>query len=113
MVMVKILKQFEVWIVAFDPSLGSEITKSGPAVILSNNIINELYQTVIVAPLTTTVRDYPTRIDTNFEDNGGQIALDQLKCFDKSRLKKKIGEIAVDEQQNIIDILSLIFQPKA
>jgi mRNA interferase MazF len=109
--MVKMIKQFEVWIVAFDPSLGSEITKSRPAVVLSNNIINELYQTVIVAPLTTAVREYPTRIDTSFEDKGGQIALDQLKCFDKSRLKKKIGEIPAEERTDIIDIISLIFQP--
>jgi mRNA interferase MazF len=109
--MVKMIKQFEVWIVAFDPSLGSEITKSRPAVVLSNNIVNEFYQTVIVAPLTTTVREYPTRIDTSFEDKGGQIALDQLKCFDKSRLKKKIGEIPAEERTDIIDILSLLFQP--
>jgi mRNA interferase MazF len=109
--MVKMIKQFEVWIVAFDPSLGSEITKSRPAVVLSNNIVNEFYQSVIVAPLTTTVREYPTRIDTSFEDKGGQIALDQLKCFDKSRLKKKIGEIPAEERTDIIDILSLLFQP--
>ncbi len=109
--MVKTIKQFEVWIVAFDPSPGTEIAKSRPAVVLSNDIVNELYQTVIVAPLTTTEREYPTRIDTSFEDKGGQIALDQLKCFDKSRLKKKIGEIRAEERTDIIDILSLLFQP--
>jgi mRNA interferase MazF len=109
--MVRAMKQFEAWIVAFDSSLGSEITKSRPAVIFPKNIINELYQTVIVAPLTTASRDYPTRVDTNFEEKGGQIALDQLKCFEKTRLKKKIGEIPLEEQQDILDILSLIFQP--
>lgn len=109
--MVKNIRQFEVWVVAFDPSIGSEITKSRPAVVVSNNIMNELYQTVIVAPLTTTVKEYPTRIDTSFENKGGQIALDQLKCFDKVRLKKKIGEIPSEEKQDVMDILSLIFKP--
>lgn len=108
--MVKSFLQFDVWIIAFDPSVGAEITKSRPAVILSNNVVNELYQTVIVAPLTTAVKDYPTRIDTSFEGKGGQVALDQLKCFDKSRLKKKIGEISDGERQDLIDVLSLIFK---
>lgn len=110
--MVKTIKQFEVWLVQFDPAAGSEIKKSRPAVIVSNNIINDLYATVIVAPLTSTVRDYPTRIDTSFENKGGQIALDQLKCFDKERLKKKIGSLPKAECNDVLDMLSYIFQPE-
>ena len=110
--MVKTIRQFDVWIVEFDPAIGIEIKKSRPAVVVSNNIINELYATVIVAPLTTTVRNYPSRIDTDFENRGGQIAADQLKCFDKKRLKKKIGTISKPEQDDLIEILSFIFQPE-
>lgn len=110
--MIKIIKQFEVWIVEFDPSIGSEIKKSRPAVVVSNNIINDLYATVIVAPLTSTLRNYPTRIDTDFGNNGGQIAVDQLKCFDKGRLKKKIGIIPKTERDDLIEMLSYIFQPE-
>lgn len=110
--MVKVIKQFEVWVVEFDPSIGSEIKKSRPAVIVSNNIINDLYATVIVAPLTSTIRDYPSRIDTDFGEKGGQIAVDQLKCFDKARLKKKIGTISKTERGDLIDMLSYIFQPE-
>jgi mRNA interferase MazF len=110
--MVKTIKQFEVWVVEFDPALGSEIKKSRPAVVVSNNIINDLYATVIVAPLTSTFRNYPSRIDTNFGDKGGQIAVDQLKCFDKTRLKKKIGTITQVERDDLLDMLSFIFQPE-
>lgn len=110
--MVKSIKQFDVWVVEFDPSVGSEIKKSRPAVVVSNNIINDLYATVIVAPLTSTFRDYPSRIDTSFENKGGQITVDQLKCFDKTRLKKKIGSISKSEQNDLLEMLSYIFQPE-
>lgn len=110
--MVKKIKQFEVWIVEFDPSVGSEIKKSRPAVVVSNNIINDLYSTVIVAPLTSTYRNYPTRIDTSFDNKGGQIAVDQIQCFDKARLKKKIGVITKAENDDLIEMLSFIFKPE-
>jgi len=110
--MIKTIKQFEVWVVEFDPAVGSEIKKSRPVVIVSNNIINDLYATVIVAPLTSTLRNYPSRIDTDFGNNGGQIAVDQLKCFDKARLKKKIGIISRIERNDLIEMLSYIFQPE-
>lgn len=110
--MVKSIKQFDVWVVEFDPAVGSEIKKSRPAVVVSNNIINDLYATVIVAPLTSTFRNYPSIIDTDFGDKGGQIALDQLKCFDKARLKKKIGSITKSERDDVIEMLSFVFQPE-
>jgi mRNA interferase MazF len=110
--MVKSIKQFDVWIVEFDPAVGSEIKKSRPAVVISNNIINDLYSTVIVAPLTSTFRNYPSRIDTDFGQKGGQIAADQLKCFDKSRFKKKIGTITEIERKDITEVLFFIFQPE-
>lgn len=110
--MVKSIKQFDVWIVEFDPAVGSEIKKSRPAVVVSNNIINDLYATIIVAPLTSTLRNYPSRIDTDFGDKGGQIAVDQLKCFDKARLKKKIGTIRKAERNDLIEMLSFVFQPE-
>ena len=66
-----------------------QIKKSRTAVVVSNNVINELYSTIIVAPLTSTFWNCPSRIDTDFGNKGGQIAVDQLKCFDKARLKKR------------------------
>lgn len=104
------VKQWEVWLAGFDPTQGAEINKTRPAVILSNNLTNKNLQTVILAPLTSIARKYPSRAPTDFNGNGGQIALDQLRCMDKSRLKKKIGEIPQDERQDISDILELIFR---
>ncbi len=82
------MKRFEIWLIQFDPSTGAEIRKTRPAVIISPNTINARLQTVIVAPLTSTIRNYPSRIPTSFENKGGQIALDQLRTVDKSRLEK-------------------------
>lgn len=110
--MVNAIKQFDVWIVEFDPAVGSEIKKSRPAVVVSNNIINDLYATVIVAPLTSTLRYYPSRIDITFDKKKGQIAVDQLKCFDKIRLRKKIGTINITDRDDLIDMLSYIFNPE-
>ena len=110
--MVKSIKQFDIWVLEFDPAVGLEIKKSRTAVVVSNNIINDLYATVIVAPLTSTLRNYPSRIEIEFADRGGQIAVDQLKCFDKSRLKKKIGTITKSERDDLIDMLSFVFQPE-
>ena len=110
--MIKTIRQFEVWVMEFDPAVGSEIKRLWPAVVVSNNIINDLYATVVVAPLTSTLRNYPSRIDTGFGEKGGQIAVDQLKCFDKARLKKKIGFISKAERGDLIEMLSYIFQPE-
>ena len=71
--MVKSIKQFDIWVLEFDPAVGLEIKKSRTAVVVSNNIINDLYATVIVAPLTSTLRNYPSRIEIEFADRGGQM----------------------------------------
>lgn len=107
--MKKIIKQFQVWVVEFDPSVGSEIQKTRPAVIVSNNSMNNNLHTVIVAPLTSTIKEYPSRIDIVFKNKMGQVALDQVKCVDKQRLRKKLGAIALEETEDIINVLRIIF----
>jgi len=108
--MVKI-KQFDIWTVDFDPSVGHEIRKKRPAVVVSSNILNDNLQTVIIVPLTSIERDYPCRIDTNFQNKGGQIAADQIKAVDKRRLSNKIGLLPKDERDDLIEMLGLIFLP--
>lgn len=103
-------KQWEVWLVPFDPSQGAEINKTRPAVVVSNDALNKLYQTVIVAPLTSTESQLPTHVLTNFNNRRGDIALDQVRCVYKGRLVKKIGIIPQDERQDIEDVLGLIFK---
>jgi mRNA interferase MazF len=83
----------EVWLTSLDPTIGREINKARPCVILSPDVINKYSATVTVAPLTSTLKKYPTRIDCNVNGKKGQIVIDQIRCIDKSRLIKKISSI--------------------
>ena len=80
----------EVWLVSLEPTIGSEIKKTRPCVIISPNETNRLLRTVIVAPLTSTIKNYPTRIVINFQNRQSSVVLDQIRTVDKSRLTKKI-----------------------
>ncbi|MFT4058036.1 MAG: type II toxin-antitoxin system PemK/MazF family toxin [Legionella sp.] len=109
--MVKI-KRFDVFLVNLDPTIGSEIKKTRPAVIISPDSMNlSKLKTVIIAPMTSTIKDnFPTRILTEFKDKKGQIALDQLRSIDRTRIVKKLGVIEREAQNKVLDLLSIIFQ---
>ncbi|CAM4500752.1 MAG: Endoribonuclease MazF [Legionella sp.] len=109
--MVKI-KRFDVFLVNLDPTIGSEIKKTRPAVIISPDSMNlSRLKTVIIAPMTSTIKDnFPTRILTEFKDKKGQIALDQLRSIDRTRIVKKLGVIEREAQNKVLDLLSIIFQ---
>lgn len=109
--MVKI-KRFDVFLVNLDPTIGSEIKKTRPAVIISPDSMNlSRLKTVIIAPLTSTIKDnFPTRVMTLFKDKKGQIALDQLRAIDRSRIIQKLGVLEKETQLNVLDILSILFQ---
>jgi mRNA interferase MazF len=83
----------EIWLTSLDPTIGREINKARPCVILSPDVLNKYSSTVTVAPLTSTLKKYPTRIDCNANGKKGQIVIDQIRCIDKSRLIKKISSI--------------------
>jgi len=105
------MNRFEIWVMDFDPSFGAEIKKTRPAVIISHEAMNNNLQTVIVAPLTTTVRGgYPTRVLATFANKGGEIMLDQLRCVDKKRLKKKVGKLESFEAEAVCEVLALMFK---
>ncbi len=87
------VKRFDVFLVSLDPTIGSEIKKTRPCVVISPDEMNAHIQTVIIAPMTTKGRDYPTRISLTFQGKRGQIVLDQIRTIDKTRLAKKIGHI--------------------
>jgi mRNA interferase MazF len=87
------MKQYEVFLIALDPTIGHEIKKSRPCVIISPNEMNDHIGTVIIAPMTTKSHDYPSRISIKFMKKNGWIMIDQIRCIDKSRLIKKIGII--------------------
>ncbi|WP_029523094.1 type II toxin-antitoxin system PemK/MazF family toxin [Persephonella sp. KM09-Lau-8] len=85
------IKQYSIWLVNLDPTIGSEIKKVRPAVVISPNEMNDVLNTVIIAPMTTKIRDWPTRVLINFQGRKGEIALDQIRTIDKRRLIKELG----------------------
>jgi len=101
--------RFEVYLVALDPTLGSEIQKPRPCVVVSPDEINRHLQTVIVAPMTTKGRSYPTRVPCTFQGTEGQVALDQIRTVDKVRLVKKLGSLESETEGEVLSILQEMF----
>jgi len=106
-----VTKRFDVFLVTLDPTQGSEIQKTRPALIISPDEMNRHIQTVIIAPMTTKSRPYPTRIACRFQGQEGQVVLDQIRTVDKSRLIKKMGRIHIKVQNNILQTLAQMFAP--
>jgi mRNA interferase MazF len=92
-------RQDEVWLVNLDPTLGAEIQKTRPCLVVSPNEMNRHLRTVIVAPMTTVMRPYPTRVSARFQEKRGQIALDQLRTVDQRRCLKRLGKVAPSTAQ--------------
>jgi mRNA interferase MazF len=89
----------EVWLVTLDPAQGVEIQKTRPCLVISPDEMNQHLQTVIIAPMTTVTRPYPTRVPVRFRRKGGQVALDQLRAVDRRRLVRKLGTVSADTAQ--------------
>ena len=83
----------EVWLVTLEPTQGAEIQKTRPCLVVSPDEMNRHLQTVVVAPMTTTIRPYPTRVSVRFQGKRGQVALDQLRAVDRQRLVRKLGAV--------------------
>ncbi len=104
------VKRFDVYLISLDPTQGSEIKKTRPCVVVSPNEMHSL-NTVIVAPMTTTCKLYPTRIPLIFEKREGYIVLDQLRTVDKSRFIKLLGTIDKKTASELLKILQEMFTP--
>lgn len=107
--MAVVVRRFEVYLVSLDPTMGSEIRKTRPCLIISPDEMNRYIATVIVAPMTTKGKDYPTRVSCTFMRKHGQVVLDQIRTVDKSRLVQKLGVISQETQAKVISILAEIF----
>jgi mRNA interferase MazF len=107
--MAMVVNRFDVFLVNLDPTIGSEIKKTRPCLIISPNEINHHIATVIVAPMTTKGQPYPTRVTCQFQGQNGQIVLDQIRTIDKTRLVKLLGQITTEEQKTVLDILAEMF----
>ncbi len=88
-----VINQYDVFLINLDPTIGHEIKKSRPCLIISPDEMNKNIETVIIAPMTTKSRNYPTRVCINFENKEGFIVLDQIRTIDKIRFIKKLGKI--------------------
>ena len=104
-----VVNRFDVYLINLDPTVGSEIRKMRPCLIISPDEMNKHIRTVIVAPMTTAGKDYPTRIQCKFKRKKGQIVLDQIRTIDKTRLIKKLGTIDPNSQIEVIAVLQRLF----
>lgn len=106
---VVVVKRFEVFLINLDPVVGSEIRKTRPCLVISPDEMNRHIRTVIVAPMTSAEKNYPTRVGCIFQNKRGQIVLDQIRTLDKSRLIRKLGTIDSSIQTEVITRLQQMF----
>jgi mRNA interferase MazF len=106
-----VARRFDVHLVNLDPTIGAEIEKTRPCVVISPDEMNRHIRTVIVAPLTSKGRPYPTRIECRFEGQKGQVVLDQIRTVDKSRLVRRLGTLPESVRGEILDGLAELFAP--
>ena len=100
-----VIQQYEIFLINLDPTIGHEIKKSRPCIVLSPNEMNQFIGTVIIAPMTTKSKSYPSRVELSFQGKKGYIVLDQIRTVDKSRLIKNLGS---PEKKTIIKIKKVI-----
>ncbi len=102
-------RRFEIYLVSLDPTVGSEIRKTRPCLIVSPDEMNRHIRTVIVAPMTTAGRPYPTRVACTFGGKNGQVVLDQIRTVDKTRLSQRLGVIDAATADAVIATLVELF----
>ncbi len=105
------VNRFEVYRVSLDPTVGSEIRKTRPCLIVSPDEMNRHIRTVIIAPMTTKGRPYPTRVRCRFAGKTGQIVLDQMRTVDIARLVRKLGRIDRRTGSAVLTVLQEMFAP--
>ena len=104
-----VVKRFDVYLVSLDPTVGSEIKKTRPCLVISPDEMNRWIKTVIVAPMTTKGQPYPTRVLCEFQRKEGQVVLDQIRTVDKARLVQKLGRIDKSTQRQVLVTLAEMF----
>jgi mRNA interferase MazF len=105
------VNRFDVFLVNLDPAIGSEIKKTRPCLVISPDEMNHYIRTIIMAPMTTKGRPYPTRVARRFKGRPGQVVLDQLRAVDKERLVKKLGRIDRRAAETALHVLAEMFAP--
>jgi mRNA interferase MazF len=107
--MAVVVNRFDVYLVGLDPTIESEIQKTRPCIVISPDEMNHNIRTVIIAPMTSASKDYPTRVPCTFKKKQGHIVLDQIRTIDKSRLIKRLGLIDSKAQLDVVTVLQRMF----
>jgi mRNA interferase MazF len=105
------INRFDVYLVNLDPTICSEIHKTRPCLIVSPDEINHNLRTVLIAPMTTKGRSYPTRVSCRFKKKNGQVVLDQIRAVDQIRLIKRLGRLDSQTSADVLDVLQQMFAP--
>jgi mRNA interferase MazF len=103
--------RFQVYLVRLDPTEGHEIQKTRPCLVISPDEMNRHIQTVIVAPMTTATRSYPSRVEITFDGKSGQVVLDQIRAVDRFRLVRLLGSLDRASADKVLDVLQRMFAP--
>ena len=103
------VSRFDIFLISLDPTKGSEIKKTRPCLIVSPDEMNRNIRTVMIAPMTTSIKNYPTRVNLTFQNKSGQIVLDQIRTVDQQRLIKKLGRISSSTQKKVLLTLQELF----
>lgn len=106
-----VASRFDVFLVRLDPGIGREIKKTRPCLVISPDEMNQYISTLIVAPMTTKKREYPSRVVCRFRGKSGQVVLDQIRTIDKRRLAKRLGRIDSVAAEKVLTVLSEMFAP--
>ena len=99
------ISQYQIILVNLDPTIGSEIKKTRPCVVISPNEMNRYLQTIVIAPITTSSKSYPTRVEIKHENKIGWVVLDQIRTIDKQRIIKDLGKLSKPEIKEVKAIL--------
>ncbi len=99
------INQYDIVLVNLNPTIGSEIRKSRPCVVISPDVLNRNLKTLVIAPMTTNLINYPTRVMVNFSGKEGRIAIDQIRTIDSKRIIRTLGKIESDEIKNLKEII--------
>jgi mRNA interferase MazF len=105
-----ISKRFDIFWIELDPTRGKEINKTRPCVVISPDDVNIHLSTVVIAPITSTIRKYPTRVSCTLQGKAGEIALDQLRAIDKERLSSKISALNAATAKQVCNVLQAFFE---
>lgn len=103
------MKQYQIVLVNLDPTIGSEMKKTRPCVIISPNEMNKHLDTIVVAPMTSSSKNYPTRVSVNYDKKNGWIVLDQIRTIDKQRIAKILGKLSEKEIIKVKAVLKETF----